>query len=235
MAQPPTTDVNETFLREVDENLRRDRAHDFFRDNKALLIGAVLLFLAAAGAMIWWQDYRQRKAGEQVEQLATVYRDISAGKTKGAEARLEPLTGSSSDAVRASALFTQAALALDGNDTAKASQLFGRIAGDSGLPKPYRDAATLRQVALDFDKLKPADAIARLDPLAQPGGPWFGSAGELKAAALIKLGKRREAGQLFAAIAADKSVPETLRARSVQIAGSLGVDASAALDAAPAQ
>ena len=44
-------------------------------------------------------------------------------------------------------------------------------------------------------------------------------------------GKQQEAGRLFAAIANDKQVPDSLRARSVQIAGSLGVDASAALGA----
>jgi hypothetical protein len=47
--------------------------------------------------------------------------------------------------------------------------------------------------------------------------------------ALIKQGKKAEAGQLFAAIAKDKQVPDSLRARSVQIASSLGVDASSAM------
>ena len=36
--------------------------------------------------------------------------------------------------------------------------------------------------------------------------------------------------RLFAAIAKDRTVPDTIRARSVQIARSLGVDASSALD-----
>ena len=75
--------------------------------------------------------------------------------------------------------------------------------------------------------------IARLEPLAKPGEPWFGTAGEMTALALIKQGKKQEAGQLFAAIAKDKNVPQTIRARAVQIAGSLGVDASAALQTAP--
>ena len=47
--------------------------------------------------------------------------------------------------------------------------------------------------------------------------------------ALLKQGKRNEAGRLFAAIAADKNVPDTIRSRAVQIAGTLGIDASASL------
>ena len=68
-----------------------------------------------------------------------------------------------------------------------------------------------------------------MQPLTKPGSPWFGSAGELTAMAMIKQGKKLEAGRLFAAIAADRQVPESIRARAVQIAGTLGVDASASL------
>lgn len=235
MALPPTTEVNETFLREVDENLRRDRARDFMRDYRGLLIGALILFLVSAGAMIWWQQHQLDKTGEQVEELAKIYRDIGDSKLDTVPARLDQLSASSSKSVRASALFTRAALALQQNDPALASKTFGEIAGDSSLPQPYRDAALLRQTTIDFDKMKPEDVIARMAPLAKPDSPWFGSAGEVTAMALIKQGKKLEAGKLFAAIAANKEVPIGLRARAVQIAGSLGVDASAALPSAAQQ
>jgi hypothetical protein len=75
--------------------------------------------------------------------------------------------------------------------------------------------------------------IERLAPMAKPGNPWFGSAGEMTAMALIKQGQKPQAAQLFVAIAKDKNVPDSIRARSVQLAGSLGVDASSAFT--PAQ
>lgn len=229
MALPPTTEVNETFLREVDENLRRDRVADFFRDNRGLLIGALILFLASAGGIIWWEQRQVAKAGEQVEELAKIYRDIGESKLGTVPARLDQLSASSNEAVRASALFTRAALAIQENDNALASKIFGQVAADDSLPQPYRDAALLRQTTIDFDKLKPEEVVARMAPLAKPDSPWFGSAGEVTALALVKQGKTLEAGKMFAAIAANKDVPMTVRARSVQIAGSLGVDASAAL------
>jgi hypothetical protein len=71
--------------------------------------------------------------------------------------------------------------------------------------------------------------ITRLEALAKPGEPWFGTAGEMTALAMIKQNKRQQAAQLFAAIARDKGVPETIRARAMQVAGSLGVDASDAV------
>lgn len=231
MAQPPTTDVNEIFLREVDENLRRDRVRDFFRDYRGYLIGALILFLVTAGGIIWWQQYRRDQAGKQVEELAKVYRDIADTKTATVPAQLDKLSASSSASVRASAMFTRAALALEKNDTAAASKAYGEIIAEDSFPKPYRDAALLRQTTIDFDKLKPEEVITRMAPLATPDSPWFGSAGEITAMALIKQGKKTEAGKIFAAIAASKNVPVSLRARAVQIAGSLGVDASSALPA----
>jgi len=227
LAQPP--ELSETFVREVDENLRRDQLRDFFKTYGNWLILAVILFLAASGGFIWWKQHQVKEHEAQVEKLAQVYKDIGGGSTSQAPQQLDELSKSGAKAVRASAMFARAALALQQNDVRRATNTFKAISDDSGLPKPYRDTALIRQTALEFDQLKPDEVISRLEPLAKPGEPWFGTAGELSALAMVKQGKRQEAGQLFAAIAKDAQVPQTIRARAVQVAGTLGVDASAAI------
>ena len=227
MAQPP--DISDTFLREVDENLRRDQLRDFFKKNGTLLVVAVVLFLAASGGLIWWKQHQAQRSQEQVEKLASIYQDIGKGNASQAPQQLDELSKSGSKAVRASALFARAALALQQNDTKLATSMYKTIAADSSLPAPYRDAALIRQTALEFDQLQPQEVITRLEALAKPGEPWFGTAGEMTALAMIKQNKRQQAAQLFAAIARDKGVPETIRARAMQVAGSLGVDASDAV------
>ncbi|MBW0006993.1 MAG: tetratricopeptide repeat protein [Sphingomonas sp.] len=226
MAQPP--DISESFKRDVDENLRRDQLRDFFKKNGSWLIAAVVLFLAVSGGMIWWRQHQMQVHGAETEKLAEVYKQIGSGNTSQAPQQLDELSKSGSKAVSASAKFARAALALQQNDTKRALGIYKSIADDSGMPDPYRRAALIRQTALEFDSLKPEEVIARLAPLAKPGEPWFGTAGEMTALALIKQGKKQEAGQLYAAIAKDNGAPETIRARAVQVAGSLGVDASAA-------
>lgn len=227
LAQPP--DVAETFFKEVDENLRRDQLRDFFKAHGLWVIAGVVLFLAAAGGFIWWQEHRHENARLEVEQIATIYKDLGEGNFAKAPAQLDALSQSGSAGVRATALFTRAALAIQQNDTKLAISKYQAIATDKGLPAPYRDAALIRQTALEFDTIDPAQVISRLEPLAKPGNPWFGSAGEMTALALVKQGKNEQAGHLFASLANDKSVPDSIRNRSIQIAGSLGVDASAAL------
>lgn len=227
MALP--TDSTDTFVREVEENLRRDQAQDFARKYGTWLIGGILLLLAAIGGWIYWQGEQREEAARHSEQLSQIYADIGSGKTANVGQRLERLADEGNDVVRTTALFTAAAVALERGDRADALAKYREVREDGGLPEPYRDAALVRATTLEFDSLKPEEVIARLQPLAKPGNPWFGSAGELTAMAYIKQGKTLDAGRLFAAIAADPQVPESLRARAVQIAGTLGVDASASM------
>ncbi len=222
-------DSSENFAREVDENLRRDQARDFAQKYGRWLIVAAVLLLAAVGGWLYWQHRQDQQAQRQSEELSQVYGDIARNQVQTVPPRLQALGKSDNDVIRASALLTEAALALEKNDRATALNRFKQISGDGSLPQPYRDLAIVRSTTLEFDTLKPEEIIARLQPLAQSGKPWFGSAGELTAMAYLRQNQPERAGKLFAAIAADPQVPATMRSRAVQIAGTLGVDASASL------
>ena len=229
------TDPAESFVREVDENLRRDQAHDFLKKNGPWIVGALLLILAAVAGWLYWQDRQQKQAEAETERLNAVMTQIGAGQIAGAVQHLDPLTQSNADGVSAAARLTKAAIALDKADRKTAIEGYRSVMDDKGLAQPYRDLATVRLTALEFDQMKPEDVIERLKPLTEAGKPWFGSAGELTAMAMLKQGRKSEAGRLFASIAADDQVPDTIRSRAVQIAGTLGIDASASLPAAARQ
>jgi len=227
LALPP--DTAESFVREVDENLRRDRARDAAKRYGGLAAGAVLLFLAAVGGYLFWKNQQVEKAEQATEELTAVLGDVGSGKPATVAPRFDALRASSSEGVRATAAFSRAAVALQQGDRKLAATIFTEVAADDRLAKPYRDLARVRGTSLEFDSIGADAVIARLQPLAVPGEPFFGSAGELVGMALIAKGQRAPAAQLFAKIAADPTVPETLRSRAVQVAGTLGVDASASL------
>jgi hypothetical protein len=218
---------NETFYREVDEELRRDQMLGYWkRYGKLAIAGVVLLFLLLAAA-IWWNNQRTLKAGARGEQLTGAFDDITSGKKAGAGTKLDALVASGSPGYKAAALFTKADLAIEANDLKTAAGLFGQVAGDGSLPQPYRDLATIRMTAIELDSLKPEAVVARLKPLAAAGSPWFGSAGEMVAISYMKLNKPQEA------VAKDAKVPDSIRSRAAQMAGSLGVDAVPDTSAAP--
>lgn len=230
MALPPDTQ-NDAFLREVDENLRRDQMEGIAKTYGKWIVAAIILFLAAVGGWLYWQHRQSEQAAAESEEIHRVFGDVAASRLDDVPERLQALEGSHSETVRASAMLTRAAVALESNKRADAVALYRQVSNDEGLPQAYRDAGTIRATALEFDTLKPEDVIARLEPLAKPGHPWFGSAGEMTGLALIRQGQNKRAGQMFASVAADKNVPPSLRSRAVQIAGTLGVDASGSMPA----
>ena len=56
----------------------------------------------------------------------------------------------------------QAAIAIEENNRKLAITKFQAVATDEDLPAPYRDLATIRQTAMEFDTLKPEQIIARM-------------------------------------------------------------------------
>jgi hypothetical protein len=225
---------NEAFFREVDDELRRDRAGRFWRQWGLWVIAAIVAGLAAFGGWLYWQHRQTQQAGVEGEQLQAAYDALAAGNETGAAAPLAGLSASPRGAYRALAAFTQADILLQKDDLKGAAAKFAAVAGDASVAQPFRDLALIRQTVAEFDTLKPQVVIDRLRPLAVPGGAWLGSAGELVGAAYLKMGRRTDAAQTFARIAADKQVPESLRQRAVQMAGVLNAAAPAAV-AVPAK
>jgi hypothetical protein len=187
----------------------------------AVAIGVALIALAA---FLWWRAERSKAAEADGEQMSTVMADLQASRKPDAEIKIARLTADGTPGYKAAAMLTQAALIAQKGDLKGAAAAYGAVGADDSLAQPYRDLAVIRQTALELDTLPPAQVIERLKPLAVPGNPWFGTAGEMSAIAYIGTNKPGEAGRLLALIAADKTVPQSLRARAGRLAGSLGAD-----------
>ena len=222
----------DVFMREVDEALREDQLKTAMTRYGVIAGIAVVGLLLALGGWLWWREHQQAVAGEQGEKYMIALDQVEAGQLAPATAALGPLVDEGPAGARAAATLMQAGIALEQGRKAEAAKLYAGIAADDAMPQPYRDLATIRAVAIDFDTLPPATVIARLKPLAVPGNAWFGSAGELVGAAYLKQGRNDLAGPLFAQIAKDPKVPESLRNRTRQMSGLLGVDAIVDVDSA---
>jgi hypothetical protein len=220
----------DVLLREVDEAVRQDEATEFFRRYGKAIAGLVILGLAAFGGWLWWKDHREGQREKVSEEYVQALDQIDAGDRAKATAALDPIAQKGTPAAKAAATMLEAGLMIAKGDSAHATTMLFKLADDKDAPEEFRNLAAIRGVAASFDTMKPEAVIARLKPLARPGNPWFGSAGELVAAAYLKQGKKDLAGPLFAAIAKDKDAPQSLRSRSRQMAGQLGYDAITDVD-----
>lgn len=213
------------FFREVDDALREDEMRTALQRWGKLIGGVVVVSLLGLAGFLYWQHHSHQSAADQAEKFIVALDDVEAGRLPDASSKLGALIADSDAATKAAAQIMQGGIAAEQGKNAEAVKLFETVAADTSAPQPYRDLAAIRAVATNFDAMKPEDVIARLKPLAEPGKPWFASAGELVGLAYLNQGKNDLAGPLFAAISRDKEAPESLRSRTRQMAGLLGVDA----------
>jgi hypothetical protein len=216
---------DDVLLREVDDAVRQDQYAEAAKQyGKPILIAVVLALVVFGGYLVWHS--RQDAAHEKdSEALVAALDQVERGDLARASTSLDPLIADSGDGQQAAAQLLKAGIAMEQSKPDEAAKLYDAVAADSSAPQAYRDLATIRAVTTRYDKLKPADVIARLKPLAVPGNPWFGPAGEIVAMAYLDQGQSAEAGALFAAISKDKNSSETMKSRTRQMAGLLGVDA----------
>jgi hypothetical protein len=211
---------NEALLREVDDAVRQDDLVSFWRTYGKLLAAAVVLGLAAFGGWLLWQNQQVKAAEARSVELSNLLK-AAQGATLD-QPVYNRLVADGGPGYRAQAELIKAALAAGRGDDKTATETYQAVIGDAGALAPMKDAALLRKTALGFDSMTPEAVVAALKDLAVPGNPWFGSAGELTAIAYLKMGRRDQAGQLFATISRDPPVPESIKLRAGQMASMLG-------------
>jgi len=228
----PQTDADKSaalqqdaLMREVDEAVRQDQFTDIAKKYGTQIALVVAIGLAGFGGWLWWTDHREATLETASEGLILAVDDMSAGKNDSAEQAFARVADDSEGGAKVIARLAQAGIATEGGRPDEAAKIYAEVAADSGAPQLYRDFALIRETLLRYDTMKPADVEARMKPLAVPGAAWFGSAGELLGHAYLDQGKDEQAGALFASIATDEKVPDSIRFRVRQVAGSMGVDA----------
>jgi hypothetical protein len=216
---------DEVFLREVDDAVRASDFVSFWKRFGRWLVLLLLLGLAAFAGWIYYQNHQRGLAEMQSESFIDAMDKLNAGNEIGAREILAKLASADQPGYRAMAKIVDANLEAEKGDPKKAIAAYAKIAADKSLSQPFRDLALIRQTTAEFDALPPQKIVDRLKILAQPGNPWFGSAGEMTAIAYMKLGKDNLAGPIFAQIAKQEDLPQSLRGRATQMAGALGIDA----------
>lgn len=236
MALPPSGTTDEAFLREVDEEYRRDQLIRAGRRYGIWAAAALVLFLVAVAGYLYY-DHSQRVAAETRGEDYDAALQLAARPGQAAQAMpaLDKVA-QGEDGYAAMARFTQGNLLLAQGKRADAAAKFATIVTDTKLDQPFRDLALVRQTQAEFDTLKPQDVIQRLGTLANPDSPWFGTAGEMVAAAYLKSGKRAEAAKLYARLGnGGPRVPDSIRERTAEIAKTLSVTPTSVAPATAAQ
>ena len=217
--------TQQMLMREVDEAVRTDEVTGALR-KYGLPVGlALALGLVVFAGYLWWDGSKEAALETQSERLVQAMDELEAGNLEQADRELAAIDGDTSPAALASANMLRAAIALEAGRTADAVAFYEQVVANENVPQAMRDASLVRLVTANYDNMQPQAVIDRLAGLAVPESAWFGSAGELVAHAYLDQNKPDQAGPLLVQLARDDNVPESLRARTRQLAGFYGFDA----------
>lgn len=200
-------------FREIDEEVRRDKAAAFWKKYGNLIIGlAVAAVLAVAGWQVWLQREQQasQAVGARLEEALKASRD-----NRGAEAEsiLVELAANAPSGYRQIARFRLAAETAK-RDPAAGATAFDALANDGSLDQLYRDLARLRAGMVRVDLVPYSEIRTALEPLTTPQGVWRHSAREFLGIAALKANQFEDAGRWFDAIVTDPQSPQVLRQRT---------------------
>jgi len=213
----------DSLLREIDEDLRRERYAKLWKRWGNFVVAGVLgMVLVVAGFQAW--KYRVASAQRDAAARYTAALQLAERDRPAAEQALAALAKDAPSGYAVLAQLRQAALRQQAGDRQGARALYQDV--QRGGEPMWRDLAVVleTQVALEAEALPlDADALAaKLKPLLTDANPWRYTARELSALLDWRAGRGVEARSGLTALASDAQVPADMRERAKQFLAQLG-------------
>jgi hypothetical protein len=202
---------NNEFIREVNEDYRRDQVAQIWRRYSGVIIALAILVVAGVGGWRYWQSAQRAAAETASERFDAANRLVREGKTDEADKAFTAIEAEGPAGYRLLAQFRSAAETAK-RDPAAGATAYDAIANDTGLASGLRDLARLRAALLRIDAADPAPALASLQGLAA-GSAFRHTAREMLGLAALKRGQYEEAGRWFDQLTTDPETPQNLRQR----------------------
>jgi hypothetical protein len=159
-------------FQEVDEEVRRDKAAEFWKKHQnVILAGAAAIVLASAGFRYWQyeREKAEQAAGDQFQQALSA---LEGGKLNEAKAGFDTVAANGPSGYRALAQMAAAGAEAQGNPQGAAAA-FDAVAGDASFDPLLRDGARLRAALIRTDiPGEEQKGEAALTSLSAEGAPF---------------------------------------------------------------
>lgn len=203
----------DALMREVDEEMRRERLQKLWEQYGTYIVAAALALLIGIAAFKWNEGRRiaaAERAGQQFEEALNL---VAGGQDADARKILQAIGSSSGAAYPVLAQLALAGQAVKSGNAAEAISAY-EVAATKASDQLIRDFAKLQSTALKIDSADFTEVKNRLNDLIGDKNPWRYLARELMGVAAIRGGQLDEARGLLAPMAADPRAPAAARERA---------------------
>ena len=142
---------NDEFIREVDEEYRRDQIAQIWQRYNGIIVGVIVLVVACVGGWRFWQHMQETRAQEAAARYEEALRLSSEDKGQEAQAAFETVL--KEDGGTGYALLARFRLAAElGQQNAEnGASAYDALASDASVPALWKDLARLRAAWLRLD------------------------------------------------------------------------------------
>lgn len=206
--------TDDSFIREVNEELRSEQMRAVWRRFGPILIGGAVAIVIGTAGYVGYEYWRESKAAASGDQFLAALELAGENKTDEALSALKTLETEGAGSYPLLAQLRSATLLEQKKDMAGAVSAFDAVAADNKAPVALRDVAKLRAAYILVDTGSYDDVAKRAETLSADGNPMRGSAREVLGLAAYKAGRTDDAVKLFQQNADDAAIPANLRQRA---------------------
>lgn len=204
---------DESFLREVEEELRSDKLKAFWKRFAPFIIGGAVLIVLAVAANEAWKWYRNSTAAEASERYYAAIALADSGDLAGAQAALNAIASDGPNGYAILARFRAASVLAEQGDADGAIAAYDALSSSLSDTR-LRELALVLGAYLAVDHLDLAGVQARAGSLTGDESSMRNAAREALGLAYFKAGDYEAARQNFEAIAADPMSGQDIQVRA---------------------
>ena len=213
---------SEEFIREVDEELRRDQLGKLWRRYGFLVVALAVAIIAGTAGKVAWDHWSARERAAEALRFAAADATLKADRQAEAAEQFAALAADGKTGFAALARLKEAQAKLAAKDEAGAVAALDALAGAKPDAPLLRDLGLLLAAERQLDTADPADLTRTLEPLAVAGAPWRNPARELLALAAIRAGELDKARPILQELSVEVGVPPSQQKRAAELLQAIG-------------
>ncbi|ODR98526.1 hypothetical protein AUC68_08895 [Methyloceanibacter methanicus] len=203
-----------SFIREVDEAVRRERYTALWDKFGIYVIGLALALIIGVVAYNVWTYLKESAAETAGDAFTSALALESGGDQDKANEAFKELAKDGPSGYRVLSRFQLASSQAKVGETDKAVEAYEALAKDRQVDAILKGLATLQAATLRLDKADYAEMQKRLDGLASGKSAWRFSARELLGLSAYQHKDMKAAEDQFSALLADGGTPRNMRERA---------------------
>lgn len=209
---------------EIDEELRKDKAQEWWSRYGRFVIAGCVAVVAAAAGYTWFEQQRTAELRGLADRYGRALTQAETGEAEPALASLQTLSQEADgEGIGMIAAFRRAGLLAEQDRHAEAAEAYAAISADDGVEPLYRGLASLKSIlhrsVAGEDR---AALLNEIEPLTQDGEPWRYSARMVAASLAMGTGDMEQARAYLTQVSDDDGAPNSARTQAAEILQAIG-------------